>query len=112
MADLREKTQAYVDAFAARDLDGVATYMADDFRLSDPEVSNLMPKAPVLDYIKKLFDTYPDLSFVAHKIAVDSEVSVIHFTLTLGETVLDGVDFIIWGDGMMRAMDAYLTPRS
>lgn len=111
MANIRELTAGYVAAFDARDLQKVATYMAEEFALTDPEVTDLNPKASVLDYIKELFDNNADLTFVAHRILVDGDASVIHFTLTLGETVLDGVDLIAWDAGKMTSMQAYLTPR-
>ena len=111
MSDIRTLTAAYVAAFDARDLDKVAGFMAEDFELTDPEVTALTPKPAVLDYIKGLFDANTDLSFTAHRVLVDGDASVIHFTLTLGETVLDGVDLITWAAGKMVSMQAYLTPR-
>ncbi|WP_425102286.1 nuclear transport factor 2 family protein [Tropicibacter sp. S64] len=111
MTDIRDLTAAYVAAFDARDLDKVASFMAEGFELTDPEVTGLTPKAEVLAYIKGLFDGNPGLSFEAHRILVDGNASAIHFTLTLGDTVLDGVDLIAWDAGRMTAMHAYLTPR-
>lgn len=111
MADIRNLTEGYVAAFDARDLEKVASFMAEGFSLTDPEVTGLTPKADVLSYIKGLFEGNPNLSFIAHRILVDGGHSVIHFTLTLGETVLDGVDVIAWDAGKMTSMHAYLTPR-
>ncbi|WGW06065.1 nuclear transport factor 2 family protein [Tropicibacter oceani] len=111
MSDIRTLTAAYVAAFDARDLDKVAGFLAEGFQLTDPEVTALTPKPAVLDYIKGLFDAHPGLSFVAHRVLVDGDASVIHFTLTLGETVLDGVDVIAWDGDKMTSMQAYLTPR-
>ena len=112
MPDLRALTHTYVAAFDARELDAVAGFFADDFALTDPEVTALTPKPAVLDYVGGLFTGNPDLAFTAHAIVVDGDISVIHFTLTLGETVLDGVDLITWRGDRMATMHAYLTPRS
>ncbi|ABI66757.1 MAG: ketosteroid isomerase-like protein [Maricaulis maris] len=112
MADIRDITAAYVAAFDARDLDKVSRFFAEDFELTDPKVSALSPKRDVIAYIKELFDANDNLSFVAHRILADSNASVIHFTLTLGETVLDGVDLITWDGEQMTSMHAYLVPRS
>lgn len=111
MTNLRTSTERYVEAFNAKDLDRVASHMAHNFKLTDPEVTALTPKTEVVEYIKCLFDTNEFLRFVAHRILVDGDTSVIHFTLTLGDSVLDGVDVITWDDAQMTSMHAYLTPR-
>jgi len=112
MTDIRDLTAAYVEAFDTRNLDKVAGFFSDEFELTDPEVTALTPKRDVLTYIKGLFDGNEELSFVSHCILVEGNNSVIHFTLTLGKTVLDGVDVISWDGAQMTAMHAYLTPRS
>lgn len=104
-------TEEYVTDFNARDLDKVANYLADDFKLSDTEVTALTPKGHVLKYIKELFNTHKELSFVAQSIHVDGNTSVIHFTLTLDTNVLDGADIILWANNKMISMHAYLTLR-
>ena len=111
MDNIRQLTGGYVAAFNARDLGKLEDYLAADFELTDPEVKALTPKTAVLNYIKRLFDANINLSFEAHQIIVDGDVSVIHFRLTLGETVLDGVDVITWKSGQMTKMHAYLTSR-
>ena len=111
MADIRQLTAGYVAAFDARDMDKLAEYLADGFELTDPDVTALTPKSDVLDYIRGLFYTNKTLSFEAHCILVEGDTSVIHFTLTLGLVVLDGVDVINWKSGKMTSMQAYLTPR-
>lgn len=110
--DTRAHTIGYVAAFHGRDIDAVTDYFAPDFALTDPEVSALTGVAAVCDYVGGLFDANPDLSFIAHSITVEGTTSVIHFTLTLGDTVLDGVDLIHWQGAKMATMHAYLTPRS
>ena len=112
MADIRELTTNYVTAFNARDLDGVAKHLAEGFELTDPEVTAIKPKNKVLEYIKGLFDAHKTMSFEANSIYVDGDASVIHFTLDLGTTVLDGVDIIKWKHGRMISMHAYLNQRS
>lgn len=111
MTSIRKMTEEYVTAFNARDLDKVANYLADDFKLSDTEISELTPKGHVLKYIKELFDTHKELRFVAQSIHVDGNTSVIHFTLTLDAKVFDGVDIILWANNKMVSMHAYLTLR-
>ena len=111
MTDIRKLTTDYVTAFHTRDLHKVAEHLADDFTLTDPEVTSLTPKNSVLDYINQLFDTHENLSFEAHSILVDDGASAIHFSLTLGEEIFDGVDLIHWKVGKMTSMHAYLTPR-
>jgi len=111
MVDIRDLTAAYAAAFDARDLNRVAKFFTDGFELTDPEVTSLTPKTEVLAYIKGLFDANADLSFEVRRILVDHGASVLHFTLTLGENVFDGIDLIDWDGEQMAAMHAYLTPR-
>lgn len=111
MKDIRKLTENYVTAFDSRDLDRVAEYFTEGFELTDPEVTTLTPKQKVLEYIKDMFDTHESLSFQAKTILVDGDASAIHFTLTLGELVLDGVDMISWKSGKMTSMHAYLKSR-
>ena len=111
MTDIRELTAGYVTAFHSRDLQGVASLMAELFTLTDPDVTELAPKEAVLDYIKSLFDRNVGLSFIAHKILVDGDTSAIQFTLILGESVFDGVDVIEWKADKMTSVMAYLTRR-
>jgi ketosteroid isomerase-like protein len=111
MTDIRKLTVEYVAAFQARDIDKVGEFFSEDFKLTDPEVTALTPKSNVLDYIRDLFTEHETLSFEAHSIFLDGDASAIHFTLTLEELVLDGVDIIQWKSGKMTSMDAYLTPR-
>lgn len=112
MTDIRDLTAAYVAAFDTRNLDKVAGFFAEEFELTDSEVTALTPMADVLAYIKGIFDDNEELSFVSHCILVDGNASAIHFTLTLGKAVFDGVDLIAWDGAQMTAMHAYLTPRS
>ena len=112
MNRIRALTEGYVEAFNARDIDKVASFIADGFELTDPDVTALTPKTAALDYINGLFASNETLSFIAHHIVVEGNSSVIHFTLTLREVVLDGVDLIKWEDDVMTSMHAYLTPRS
>ena len=111
MHDIRELTIGYVEAFHTRDLNTVASYMSEEFELTDPEVTRLTPKHAVLHYIGGIFDAHEALRFEAKAILIDGDVSVIHFTLTLTDAVLDGVDVIRWASGKMTSMQAYITLR-
>ena len=112
MSDIRKLTEKYVSAFDARDLDKVASFLADDFELTDPEVKELTPKKDVLQYIEDLFVSKETLSFRAHNIFVDGNTSVIHFTLKLDSLILDGVDLVTWNADRMTHMTAYLQQRN
>ncbi|MDA9214569.1 nuclear transport factor 2 family protein [Planktomarina temperata] len=111
MVNIRKLTEEYVSAFNARDLDKVAKYLAEDFKLTDPDVTKLTPKGAVIKYINRLFTSNETLSFEALDIFVDGDTSVIHFCLTLDTLVLDGVDIVTWKNQRMTNMAAYLTPR-
>ena len=112
MSDILKLTEGYVAAFGTRDINKVANYFADEFELTDPDVSALGPKGPVLEYIERLFSSHDTLEFEARNILVDGDKSVIHFTLALEDIVFDGVDVITWKFEKMTSMHAYLTRRS
>lgn len=109
--DMRARTEDYVAAFDARDIDRVGALMSDGFTLTDPSVSALGPRQAVLDYIAGIFESAGDsLSFAARTILCDGRTSAIEFTLRLGDKTFDGVDIISWGDdGLMTSMRAHLT---
>lgn len=112
MADLRKLTQQYVDAFNARDIKGVADLLSSDFSLTDPSVTCLGPRDKVIEYIDELFRQNPSLRFVAKRILVDGNSSAIHFMLSLGADIYDGIDLIDWDHDKMRNMNAYLALQS
>lgn len=111
MTDIRKLTEEYVAAFNSRDLNKVENLLSENFELTDPEVTALTPKNNVLKYIRQLFDAHDSFRFETKCILVDENISVIHFTLTLGAVVLDGVDVITWKNLSMIKMEAYLTQR-
>lgn len=112
MHNLARLTEDYVKAFNDKDLALVADLMADDFTLTDPSVTSLGPKDKALAFIANLFKSHPSLSFESHKIICDTPYTALHFSLTLGDVIYDGVDLITWREGRMICMEAYLTPRT
>ena len=111
MADLRELTQQYVSAFNAKDIDGVAELLSENFHLTDPSFTRLGPREKALEYIHGIFKTNSLLRFEANTILVGNDKSAIHFILTLDKIIYDGIDLIEWEQGKMILMHAYLTPR-
>ena len=111
MTTIRELTEEYVAAFDTRDMNLITGLLAEDFKLTDPEVTELTPRADVLEYIKGIFDANETFSFEAHDILVYENTSAIHFTLKLNALVIDGVDIINWESEKMTSINAYLTPR-
>lgn len=112
MADLRELTHQYVAAFNARDIDGVADLLSDDFCLTDPSVTRLAPRKKAVEYIHGLFMANSSLKFEAKTILVDGNSSVINFTLFLDAGVYNGIDLITWKQERMATLTAYLTLQS
>jgi ketosteroid isomerase-like protein len=109
MADLRELTHQYVAAFNARDINGVAALLSEDFCLTDPSVTRLAPREKAVEYIHGLFRSNSLLKFEAMNILVDGDSSVIHFGLTLDGSIYHGIDLITWKKEKMSTMTAYLT---
>ena len=101
-------TEAYVKAFDAQDLDKLAGMLAEDAILYDPSVGEVKTKKSILEFVAQIFTENDRLNFVAKRVVVDKEQSVIEFLLTLGSTVVKGVDLIAWENGKIKRIDAYL----
>ena len=112
MADLRELTQQYVAAFNAKDIDGVAVLLSEEFCLTDPSVTRLEPREKAVEYIHGLFIANSFLKFEAKTILVDGDSSVIHFTLALDGSIYHGIDLITWKQERMTTITAYLTQQA
>lgn len=108
-SEIKKRTQVYIEAFDAKDIEKVASFFNFDFHLTDPSVS-IKGKDEVVKYINDLFESQDVLSFVGNNIFVtDDLASIIEFELTLGEMVLVGVDVIQWNEHReMINMNAYL----
>jgi ketosteroid isomerase-like protein len=105
---LRQLTQTYVAAFAAKDLQGCAALMHDAFALEDPVVKRVEGKQAALEAVAGIFNAVQRLDFRARNIFVDGNTSLIEFVLQLDDKTLTGVDVIEWQDGKMTELRAYL----
>lgn len=101
-------THQYASFFGARNLNGVAALLADDFVLEDPAVVQLKGKALALEYIRDLFTQHPGLTFEVRNIVADQSRGVIEFCLHLGDRSFRGADVIEWSSGKMACLRAYL----
>ncbi len=104
----RPFTEAYIAAFTAKDIDAVGRLLADDVALEDPVVKRLEGKPAVLAAVANIFASCASLAFRAKNIFVDGDVSIIEFTLDLDATHLEGADIIVWRDGRIAELRAYL----
>lgn len=105
---LKALTERYIAAFSAKDLDGVAGLIAEDFALEDPVVKRIDGKAAALEAVSKIFTGCSALNFSAKKIYQDGNTTFIEFILQLDATRLEGVDIIEWRDGKIVELRAYL----
>jgi len=109
MNSLLNLSERYMAAFGAKDLEAVAAFLDEQFVLTDP-AGTFTGKATVLDYIAGIFGSVESLDFRARNIFVDENagVSVIEFTLQIGDKALVGTDVVEWEGEKMRALRAYL----
>lgn len=105
---LKELTESYVAAFAAKDLEGCAALMHEGFALEDPVVKRVEGKKAALEVVAGIFNSIQNLGYHARNIFVDGNVSLIEVVLDADGKVLTGVDVIEWRDGKMTEMRAYL----
>lgn len=106
--ELLVSTLSYIQAFDAKDIKTVSRLLADDSTLYDPSVGKVIGKPAILEFVSKLFDSHIDLNFLARKVLIDKNYSVIEFILTLDTKIVQGVDIITWQNGKILAIDAYL----
>ena len=105
---LKNLSEKYISVFTAKDLNGLAVLMDENFVLEDPLVKRIEGKKLSLEAISKIFSGCNSLSFTAKNIFQDGNTTFIEFVLDLDETRLEGVDIIQWHDGKMLALRAYL----
>lgn len=105
---LVELTRAYVAAFGAKDLAGVAALLTDDFVLEDPVVVRLEGKTAALAEIAKLFASAERLVLKARNVFQDGATTLVEFELQLDATHLCGIDLIEWEGHKMKELRAYL----
>lgn len=102
-------TQQYVALFNAKDIDGIAKLLTNDFILEDPVVKRIQGKQDALAAILNIFNSCTQLSFIAKNIYQDQMTTIIEFVLTLDHQVLTGTDIIDWDEmGQMIELRAYL----
>ena len=112
MSNLLQKTKGYVEAFNAKDLTAIKLLMAEDFSITDPNVSGLSPRADVLKYISDIFDNSgKEFCFQAKNIWQSGNITFVEFRLDVGDDKLEGVDIIEWKGEVMQRLTAYLYPR-
>lgn len=101
-------TKTYIRAFSNKDLDAVAALMADDVALEDPVVKRIEGKKAVLEAVAGIFNGCKKLSFREKKLFQDGNTTFIEFVLKLDETVLEGMDIIVWEHNKIKELRAYL----
>jgi len=107
-AVLRRKTAQYAELFGARDLDGIAGLLCDDVCLSDPNVRLVRGRDAVLGVYKSIFASPGPIICTVRDIRVDDDTTFLEFELRIGTTQLEGVDVILWRDGRIAALRAYV----
>jgi ketosteroid isomerase-like protein len=105
---LKDLAKDYVDAFGGKDIGRVAQLLDEGFILEDPVVTRVEGKKPALDVIQGIFDSCETLLFLDRNIFEEGSVTIIEFDLTLDDTVIQGVDIILWKDNKMQELRAYL----
>ena len=105
---LTDLAKAYVEAFGEKDIDRVAQLLEEDFVLEDPVVSRVEGKKLALDVIQGIFNSCKFLSFRDRNIFEEGNITIVEFDLVLDETVLQGVDIIVWRGEKIQELRAYL----
>ena len=106
--ELYYATEDYARAFDCGDVSQILDFFSDDASLADP-VNNLKGKCELEKFLIMFFETNQDVSFLPKQILVKHNTSIIHFTLSLQSDVFEGVDVIVWKDGLIKSIDAYLS---
>eukprot|EP00741_Cyanophora_paradoxa_P002935 tig00000655_g2849.t1 len=113
VAQIRARTEAYIAAFDAKDIDAIKAMLTDDIVLTDPAMHK-EGKQAVSEAVLGIFATATQrLSFRARNIFVDATqqlrpVSVIEFVLEINGDRLAGTDVIFWEGDKIKELRAYL----
>jgi dTDP-glucose pyrophosphorylase len=107
--EIVHRTHQYVEFFNSKDIKSITALLADEFCLSDPDVS-IKGKHEVLSYIEGIFSSCGELKFIAKHVFVTDELeSIIEFSLTISGRTFVGTDVIRWNSNLlMTEMNAYL----
>lgn len=106
---IEQLTRKYAAAFAAKDLETIASLLADDFVLEDPVVVRVEGKAGALAEIQKIFDANPGkFRFQARNVYAAGQTSIMEFVLEVEGATLKGADIIEWRGERMAELRAYL----
>ena len=106
---IEQLTRKYAEAFAAKDLQTIASLLTDDFVLEDPAVIRVEGKSKALVEVRKIFDSNPGkFVFTAKNIYVSGQTSIMEFVLQLESVVLKGADIIEWRGDRICELRAYL----
>lgn len=109
MSDLLNKTQEYIQAFDAKDIEKLSYFFADESELFDPANPNgVRGKSNIIEMISGLFKEFELLKFKALNIFEDHNTTLIEFSLTLNDKSLKGVDVVEWKNHKILSLRAYL----
>ena len=94
-------------AFARGDVDTILQLCNDDVVLVDPKV-RLSGKIQLETFLKNFFSGSNEYFFEEKDIFTDGNMTMLHFKLTIDQTVYCGVDLIEWDNGKIHKITAYL----
>lgn len=102
-------TYEYIRLFNEADVRGLENIFTQDMSLEDPFIRRIEGRDAVMNVLGTLFKENPDLKFTPKKVsALSGEMTLIEFTLTLGDKTFIGVDLIQWENSKIKALRAYL----
>ncbi|NVK00403.1 MAG: nuclear transport factor 2 family protein [Oceanospirillaceae bacterium] len=101
-------TKLYIRKFDSKDVLGVASLLTEGATLYDPKIGEVVGRAAIVEFVGKLFEEHGKLNFVAKRIVVGEDCSVIEFILTLDSSTIRGIDLITWRDDQIERIEAYL----
>jgi hypothetical protein len=106
---LIDLTKKYISLFDSKNLQGIEALLHDNFILKDPIVKLLSGKASALAYISDLFDSAYKFRFYEKNIFVAASGElIVEFVLEIDDAILEGVDILVWKDGRLLEVRAYL----
>eukprot|EP00741_Cyanophora_paradoxa_P000332 tig00000403_g323.t1 len=113
LSNLRANTENYVRAFNKRDVAALEALMAEDYTVTE-YYHGVTPKREgrdqALGALKAMFDQNQNIVLRVTNIHVDPSdaVSILEFELTVGGTVLKGMESIVWEGSQMSQLRVYI----
>jgi len=101
---MSNKPVSFFELMSSRDLEGLASHLAEEAVFRFPKTQDLVGREKVLKFLRLLFRRYPELTFEVKGIVSEGDRTVVHWTnrgraRKGGEYSNEGLTWMEWRGG-------------